>query len=105
MKLNWERYFYDMFSSVFRHMGTALAGWSGLNIANAAGADVPQLDIKALGVFLISAGIIPAVASFWTKTPLPEIEKEETTVTVTKTTTKTPPDEKPTSIDPPASNP
>src|SRR5690349_14376666 len=97
MKLKWDRYFYDFFSSIFKHMGTALAGWSGLNIANAAGANVPQLDIKALGIFLLSAGIIPAVASFWSKSPLPEIE--ETTVTVTKTTIKTPPDEKP--IDPP----
>jgi hypothetical protein len=92
MKLKWDRYFYDFFSSIFKHMGTALAGWSGLNVANAAGVGVPALDFKALLIFLLSAGIIPAVASFWSKTPLPEIE--ETSITVTKTTTKTPPDEK-----------
>lgn len=91
MKLKWDSYFYGLFSSVMRHMGTALAGWSGLNIANASGANVPQLDIKALGIFLLSAGIIPAVATFWSKTPLPDIE--ETTITVTKTTTKSPTDE------------
>jgi hypothetical protein len=90
MKLNWERYWYDFFSSVLKHVGTALAGWGGINIASAAGANVPALDAKALGIFILSAGIIPAVAAFWAKTPLPDIEKEETTVTVTKTSTKPP---------------
>ncbi len=99
MKLKWDRYFYDLFSSIFKHMGTALAGWSGVNVANAAGVNVPQLNIEALLIFLLSAGIIPAVASFWQKTPLPEIE--ETTVTVTKTVVKTPPDENKITPEPP----
>jgi hypothetical protein len=96
MKLNWGRYWYDFFSSVLKHVGTALAGWGGINIASASGVNVPALDAKALGIFILSAGIIPAVAAFWTKTPLPEIETEETTVTVTKTTQKVPDAEPPT---------
>lgn len=86
MKLKWDKYFYDLGSSVLKHIGTALAGWGGLNIAHASGAEVPALDWKALGIFIIAAGIIPAVSAFWQKNPLPDIE--ETTVTITKTVSK-----------------
>lgn len=91
LHLQWGRYFYDLFSQILRHIGTALAGWGGLNVAHAGGADVPALNFKALGIFLVAAAVIPALSSFWQKTPLPEVE--ETTVTIKTTKTTTPPNE------------
>lgn len=91
MKLNWEKYWYEFGGSILKHVGTALAGWGGVNVAASQGVDVPTLNWKALGIFIMAAGVIPAVSSFWQKTPLPDIE--ETTVTVTTTKTKTPNEE------------
>lgn len=98
MKLKWEKYWYDLGTSVIKHVGTALAGWGGINIANASGVAVPTLDWKALGIFILAAGIIPAIASFWQRQPLPDIE--ETTITVT--TTKSPEPQNETKPTPPA---
>jgi len=88
MKLRWDKYWYDLWSSIFKHVGTALAGWGGLNIAHSSGADVPALDWKALGIFMLAAGVIPAVAAFWQKQPLPEVEETIITQTTTVATTK-----------------
>lgn len=88
MRLRWGKYFYDLFSQMLRHVGTALAGWGGVNVANATGVNVQPLDWKHLGIFIVAAGIIPAIAAFWQKTPLPEFEEvivtTETTVTHVK---------------------
>jgi hypothetical protein len=99
MKLNWDKYWYDFGTSIFRHVGTALAGWGGLNVAHASGADVPALDWKALFIFIMAAGVIPAVAAFWQKQPLPDVE--ETTITTTITKSKTT-DETAKATEPPA---
>jgi hypothetical protein len=95
MRLRWDKYFYDLFSGVLRHVGTALIGWTGVNAVNAAGVDVQPLNLEHLGWFVLSAAIIPSIAAFWQKTPLPEIDavivKTETTVTAVKPVT--PPNE------------
>lgn len=96
MRLRWGKYFYDLFSGVLRHVGTALIGWTGVNAVSAAGVDVRPLNLDHLGWFILSAAIIPSIAAFWQKTPLPEIDQQvivTTETTVTKV--KTPNDENP----------
>lgn len=108
MKLRWGKYFYDMFSGVLRHVGTALIGWTGVNAVSAAGVDVRPLNLDHLGWFILSAAIIPSIAAFWQKTPLPEIDQQVIVTTETKVTTvkpPAPPDENPPNPpEPPALN-
>lgn len=108
MKLRWGKYFYDLFSQMLRHVGTALAGWGGVNVASATGINVEALNWKHLAIFIMAAGIIPAIAAFLQKTPLPDIE-EVIVTTETKVTTvkpQPPPDEtKPPAPDSPAPGP
>jgi hypothetical protein len=96
MKLRWSKYFYDLFSGMLRHIGTALAGWGGVNVANATGVDIQPLNWKHLVTFLIAAGIIPAIAAFLQKTPLPDVEEVIVTTETKITTVKpTPPPDAP----------
>ncbi len=97
MKLKWERYFYDLWSAVLKNVGLVIAGSGGVNMAHASGMDVPMLNLQAFGIFILAAGVIPALGLFWQKTPLPEIETE--TVTTTKVTERTTP-----SMPPPSGN-
>lgn len=86
MKLNWEKYFYGLWSAALQNVGTVGAVWLTMNGLNSAGADVPKMNLKALGWSLLVAGVLPAIFKFWQKQPLPDIE--ETTVTITTTKTK-----------------
>lgn len=87
MKLNWQGYWYGLVGSVLKHVGTALVGWSGINVAHATGLSVPALDFKALGILVFAAGVVPGLASFLQKQPLPDVEETviETKTTITKT--------------------
>lgn len=99
MKLRWQKYFYELWSAILRSIGVQGLSWSGINGLSAAGMDVPALNLKALGWMFLIGAILPAIFKYWEKTPLPEIELEETTVTerhgdnsvTTKTTTLTQP--------------
>jgi hypothetical protein len=91
MRLRWGKYFYEMVSGVLRHVGTALIGWTGVNAISASGADVQALNLEHLGYFVLFAAVIPAVAAFWQKTPLPEIDSQVIVTTETKVTTVKPP--------------
>lgn len=92
MRLKWADYWYNFSASILKHIGTALAGWGGVNIASTQGIDVPKLDWRSLGIFIVAAGIVPALASFWSRTPLPEREETKKTVTTTEVTETTKPD-------------
>lgn len=105
MKLRWGKYFYDMFSGVLRHIGTALIGWIGVNSVSAAGVDVRPLNLDHLGWFILSAAVIPSIAAFWQKTPLPEFDQQVIVTTETKVTKVNPPPPDETNpSDPPALN-
>lgn len=107
MKLRWGKYWYDFFSSVLKHVGTALAGWGGVNVASATGMNVEALNWKHLLIFIVAAGVIPAVAAFLQKTPLPDFEEVIVTTETKVTTVKppAPPDENPPNPpEPPALN-
>lgn len=93
MRLRWDKYFYDMFSGVLRHVGTALIGWGGVNAISASGVNVQPLNWEHLGYFVLFSAIIPSIAAFWQKTPLPEFDEQVIVTTETKVTTVKPPDE------------
>jgi deoxyxylulose-5-phosphate synthase len=68
-------------------MGAATAGgsWMAINAAGAAGATVPVLNLKALGIILL-VGAGTNLFSFLKQSPIPTSIRE-TTVTVTKEVT------------------
>lgn len=103
MKLKWEKYWYDFFSSVLKHVGTAWGAWTGTNAISAAGIlNVPALNLTHLAIFTVTAGVIPAISSFWSRTPLPEIVEE---TIISRTTTKSQPDQSPNETTPPHPSP
>lgn len=101
MRLRWGKYWYDFFSSVLKHVGTALAGWGGVNVASATGMNVEALNVKHLVIFIMAAGVIPAVAAFLQKTPLPDFDEQVIVTTETKVTTVKPPTDETKPPDPP----
>lgn len=70
--------------------GAATAGgsWLAINAVGAAGAEVPVLNLKALGIILL-VGAGTNLAAYLKQSPIPTTV-EQTSVTVTKT--KTPED-------------
>ncbi len=70
--------------------GAASAGstWLTMAAAKASGVDVPALNLKALGIIMLTSGILNALL-YLKQSPLPS-EEEEVTVTTTTTETKTP---------------
>lgn len=55
---------------------TALTAWGGMATAKAAGADVPELNWKAIGIIFLSSGIFNA-AAYLKKSPLPGITNDD----------------------------
>lgn len=68
--------------------GSASAGasWMGMAAAKMAGIDVPTLNLKALGIILMSAGLASMFA-YLMKSPLPELVTVEDTSTIKTVTT------------------
>jgi hypothetical protein len=91
MRLRWGKYFYEMVSGILRHVGTALIGWTGVNAVSAAGVDVRPLNLDHLGWFVLSAAVIPSIAAFWQKTPLPDFDQQVIVTTETTVTKVNPP--------------
>lgn len=91
-----EKWLFGLVGGVIGGSSTAGLSWLGMAAAHGAGADVPVLNLQALGIILMSGGLSSALA-YLAKSPLPPLieEKEITTVTKTETTTITPalPDE------------
>lgn len=84
---NWVR---DLAASIIKAVSVAGGGWLGVNGANAAGVDVPILNLKAFFVMLVFTAVRETF-DFLAKRPLPE-SVETTTVTITneKTISSTP---------------
>ena len=55
-----------------------------MNGLNNVGVDVPRMNWESLGWLILVAGVFAAVFSFWSKTPLPDIETSTVTLTTTK---------------------
>lgn len=89
MKLQWDIYFYNLWSAVMKSVGAQGLSWGGINGLNASGIDVPPLNLKTLGFMLLIGAVLPAMFKFWEQTPLPGFVTEETTTT-TRTTVKPP---------------
>ena len=75
-----------LFAALIGGATTAGGAWLGMAAAHAAGVDVPTLNFKALGIIMLSAGLVSAFA-YLSKSPLPELVSEETTI-ITRTEVK-----------------
>ena len=76
-KLKSRAWFYGLVSGVIGGSATSGASWLAVNAARVAGADMPALDLKALGIILATAGVTNALA-YLAKSPLPAIEESDT---------------------------
>lgn len=74
--LNWRVWAYTLAVTVIGGAAQAGASWLGMTGAKAAGVDVPELNLKALGVILLSAALFN-VFIFLAKSPLPKPEEIE----------------------------
>ncbi len=74
--LNWKVWVYTLAVTVIGGAATAATSWLGMIGAAAAGVDVPSLNLKALGVILLSAALFQTF-SFLAKSPLPKPEEIE----------------------------
>lgn len=74
--LNWRVWAYTLAVTVIGGAAQAGASWLGMTGAKAAGVDVPELNLKALGVILLSAAMFN-VFIFLAKSPLPKPEEIE----------------------------
>lgn len=75
-----------MIAAIIGGAATAGGSWMAINAAGAAGAAVPVLNWKALGMILAVSGLINLFA-YLKQSPLP-VSSESTTVTLTRETTK-----------------
>lgn len=65
----------SLFAAFISGGATALTAWGGMTMAQVAGADVPNLNWKAIGIIFLSAGIFNA-AAYLKKSPLPGITND-----------------------------
>ncbi len=79
---------YGLLGGIIGGGATTASAWLGMSAAHAAGMNVPELNLKALGVIFVS-GMLSSGLSYLKQSPLPPIS-ETTTITVTET--KTPSD-------------
>lgn len=73
---------HGLLSGIIGGAATAGSAWLGTLIAHSAGADIPLLNFKHLGIIVLSGGISSALA-YLTKSPLPALESRDTE-TITK---------------------
>lgn len=85
---NLEKWTYGLLGGIIGGAATAGTSWLAMSAAHAAGADVPMLNWKALGVILLSGALTSSLA-YLKQSPLPPLEEEKEEVTVTTTKTKT----------------
>ena len=75
MKLNWNRWVYDMVNQMMRHVGTAGLTWGGLTIKH--GRDLNGQIWGDLGICLLCGAILPTIFNFLQTTGLPEDEDRQ----------------------------
>jgi hypothetical protein len=85
-----EAWLYGLFSGFIGGGATSGSAWLGMSAAHSAGVDVPSLNLKALGIIFLSAGVTSAMA-YLAKSPLPQVVQSTTeSVSVTTKTESTP---------------
>lgn len=90
-KMDAAAWFEGIVQAIVGGAATAGSSWATINLAGAAGAAVPTLNIKALGIIL-AAGAITNLFFYLKQSPIPKtVERtEQTTRTTTKEITETP---------------
>ncbi len=81
--MNLTQWLSSLLAAVIGGAATAGGSWLAINAAGAAGATVPQLNIKALGIIL-AVGALTNLFMFLKQSPIPT-SIHTNTVTVTKT--------------------
>lgn len=85
--LKWETWLHGLMAGIIGGAAASGVSWLGMTGAKAAGADVPVLNLKSLGVILLSSGIFNALL-YLKQSPLPAISTvTETTITQETATT------------------
>ena len=75
-----KAWLYGLFSGVIGGGATGGSAFIGTLAAHSAGADVPILSVKQLGIVIASSAIISALA-YLKQSPLPPVETTDTTFT------------------------
>lgn len=68
-------WFHGLVGGVIGGAATSGAAWLGMAAAKASGADVPELNFKALGIILAS-GAISSALLYLKQSPIPPLEGE-----------------------------
>lgn len=80
-----EFWLYGLLSGFIGGGATATMSTVGLTVAHASGMNVPTLNLKAIGIVYLSAGLTTALG-YLSKSPLPPlVTVTETTQTITQT--------------------
>jgi hypothetical protein len=93
-KMDAEAWFVGILQSVIGGAASAVSAWLGINVAGAAGAAVPVLNFKAMGIIMLT-GALTNLFFYLKQSPIPKtVERTETSrTTVTKEITETPTEE------------
>lgn len=75
MRLNWERWFYDLADRCMRHVGTAILTWGGLSVRHRA--EISGTWFMDLITSIACGAIIPTVAAYMANKGLPKDEDEK----------------------------
>lgn len=86
-----QTWFHSLMTALVGGAATAGSAWAGINLAGAAGAAVPTLNIKALGIIML-AGAVTNLLAFLKQSPIPTTISKTQTI-VTKEVTQTDPKE------------
>jgi hypothetical protein len=82
---SWDTWLHGLFGGAIGGAASAGSAWLGMAAAKAGGADVPTLNLKALGIILGTSALTSAFL-YLKQSPLPEISTV-TQTTVTQATT------------------
>jgi hypothetical protein len=74
-QLDFRGWIYSLGASVIGGTATSASAWLGIAAAKSAGVDVPDLNLKALGIILLS-GALTNLFAFLAKSPLPPPETD-----------------------------
>lgn len=71
--LRWQNWLHGLFGGIIGGAASAGSAWLGLVAAKSVGVDVPTLNLKALGVILLTSGIASGLA-YLKQSPLPPLD-------------------------------
>jgi hypothetical protein len=67
---NWRHWLRGLIGGFIGGAATAGSAWLGMSAAHGAGVDVPVMNFKALGIILLSGGMVSLLA-YLKQSPLP----------------------------------